>query len=94
MITLLVSIFFSGFFISTARLLPAARVISYLIPATYGIKAIQDVAFWGRLPNAELLIGAIVYVLVLGGLAFLFMRRRVTAAQVSRKARRSARATA
>ncbi|MFN2485997.1 MAG: ABC transporter permease [Acidimicrobiia bacterium] len=94
MITLLVSIFFSGFFISTARLLPAVQVVSYLIPATYGIKALQDIAFWGRLPSIEIILGAVLYSFVLGALALAFMRRRVTGAQLSRKQRRSARAAA
>ncbi|MGI8517483.1 MAG: ABC transporter permease [Acidimicrobiia bacterium] len=94
MITLLVSIFFSGFFISTARLLPAVQVVSYLIPATYGIKALQDIAFWGRLPSIEIILGAVLYSFVLGALALAFMRRRVTAAQLSRKQRRLARAAA
>lgn len=92
MITLLVSIFFSGFFISTARLLPAVQVVSYLIPATYGIKALQDISFWGRLPSIEIIGGAVLYSLILGALALVFMRRRVTAAQMSRKQRRTAQA--
>ncbi len=92
MITLLVSIFFSGFFISTARLLPSVQVVSYLIPATYGIKALQDISFWGRLPSIEIIGGAVLYSLILGALALVFMRRRVTAAQMSRKQRRASQA--
>ena len=87
MITLLVSIFFSGFFISTDRLLPIAQSVSYLIPATYGIKALQEIAFWGRLPDIEIIAGAIAYSMVLGGLALAFMRRRVAAARPPRRAR-------
>ena len=51
MIALLVSIFFSGFFISLDRLIEPVRVISYLLPATYGIAALQDVAFLGQAPD-------------------------------------------
>jgi ABC-2 type transport system permease protein len=94
MITLLVSIFFSGFFISTARLLPAVQAVSYLIPATYGIEALQEIAFWGRLPDIETIAGAVAYSLILGALALLLMRRRVTAAQFSRKERRTVKAAA
>jgi ABC-2 type transport system permease protein len=94
MITLLVSIFFSGFFISTARLLPAVQAVSYLIPATYGIEALQEIAFWGRLPDIETIAGAVAYSLILGALALLLMRRRVTAAQSSRKERRTVKAAA
>ena len=94
MITLLVSIFFSGFFISTARLLPSVQAVSYLIPATYGIKALHDIAFWGRLPSIEIILGAVVYSIGLGALALMFMRRRVAAARMSRRQRRSVQASA
>ncbi|HEY3427851.1 MAG TPA: ABC transporter permease, partial [Acidimicrobiia bacterium] len=57
MITLLVSIFFCGFFISIDRLLPTVRPVSFLLPATYGIRALQQVSFWGRAPSWELIGG-------------------------------------
>jgi ABC-2 type transport system permease protein len=57
MILLLVAIFFSGFFISLDRLIPPVRVLSYLIPATFGIAGMQQVAFRGGVPSLEMVGG-------------------------------------
>ena len=80
MIMLLVAIFFSGFFISLERLIPPIRVVSYLIPATYGIMGLQDVAFRGQVPRIEALAGeaALAAVLLLAALGLI--RTRVMAA--------------
>lgn len=80
MIMLLVAIFFSGFFISLERLIPAIRVVSYLIPATYGIAGLQDVAFRGQPPRLESLLGeaALAAALLLAALGLI--RTRVMAA--------------
>ncbi|HJU52715.1 MAG TPA: ABC transporter permease [Acidimicrobiia bacterium] len=95
MITLLVSIFFCGFFISIDRLLPSVRPVSFLLPATYGIRALQEVSFWGRAPSLELIGGAVALAVVLALLALAFMRRSVRAARPSRReARALERATA
>ena len=94
MITLLVSIFFSGFFIATERLVPAVQLVSYLVPATYGISALQDIVFWGRMPSVGLIAGSLAYAMVLGSLALVFMRRRVRAARAPGQRHRSAPATA
>jgi ABC-2 type transport system permease protein len=85
MITLLISIFFSGFFISIERLLPIVRPVSYLIPATYGIQALQEVSFWGRTPGWALLGGAAAFALLLALLALFLMRRSVRAARPRRR---------
>jgi ABC-2 type transport system permease protein len=85
MITLLISIFFSGFFISIERLLPIVRPVSYLIPATYGIQALQEVSFWGRTPGWALLGGAAAFALLLAQLALFLMRRSVRAARPRRR---------
>jgi ABC-2 type transport system permease protein len=60
MILLLVAIFFSGFFISLDRLIPPVRVLSYLIPATFGIAGMQQVAFRGGIPSLEMVGGTAV----------------------------------
>jgi ABC-2 type transport system permease protein len=57
MIMLLIAMFFSGFVISLDRLTGPVRAISYLIPATYGITAMQDVAFNGNPPQMSSLMG-------------------------------------
>jgi ABC-2 type transport system permease protein len=80
MIMLLVAIFFSGFFISLERLIPPIRAVSYLIPATYGIIGLQDVAFRGQPPRLETLLGeaALAAALLLAALGLI--RTRVMAA--------------
>ena len=79
MIALLVSIFFSGFFISIDRLIEPVRVISFLLPATYGIAALQEVAFLGQAPDPWLVGGAALLALVLLLSAWALMRKRVVA---------------
>jgi ABC-2 type transport system permease protein len=91
MIALLVSIFFSGFFISLDRLIEPVRVLSYLLPATYGIAALQDIAFLGEAPDPRLIAGVSVLAVALLGSAWMLMRRRVVA--LPRLRRRSSRPT-
>jgi ABC-2 type transport system permease protein len=79
MIALLVSIFFSGFFISLDRLIEPVRVLSYVLPATYGIAALQDIAFLGEAPDPRLIAGVSVLAVALLGSAWMLMRRRVVA---------------
>ena len=79
MIALLVSIFFSGFFISLDRLIGPVRAISFLLPATYGIAAMQDIAFLGEAPDPFLVGGAALLAFVLLLSAWSLMRRRVVA---------------
>ena len=45
MIVLLVSIFFTGFVLALDQLILPVRVISFLLPATYGIIALHDLMF-------------------------------------------------
>lgn len=79
MIMLLVAIFFSGFFISLDRLIPGVRVLSYLIPATYGISGLQEVAFRGRAPSLEMLGGAAVLAVLFLVIAWALIKTRVVA---------------
>lgn len=65
MIILLASIFFSGFFLTLQLLRPAVRVVSWLLPATYGTQMLQNVMLRGFLRDFNLL-----YSLALMGLAF------------------------
>jgi ABC-2 type transport system permease protein len=51
MLVLLTSVFFSGFFVSLDTLVPWVRSISYAMPATYAILALQDVMLRGRAPE-------------------------------------------
>jgi ABC-2 type transport system permease protein len=62
MLVLLASVFFGGFFLGLESLLPFVRVISYMLPVTYGINALQAVMLRGEYP-AYYTLGA------LGGIA-------------------------
>lgn len=81
MIALLVSIFFSGFFISVERLIPPVRALSFLIPASYGIVALQDIAFRGTVPSGPTIGGAALLAIVLLYSAWQLLRRRVVVAR-------------
>jgi ABC-2 type transport system permease protein len=50
MLVLLASVFFGGFFLNLESLAPYVRVISYALPVTYGIKALQAVMLRGESP--------------------------------------------
>ena len=80
MIALMISIFFSGFFISTDRLIEAVRVVSFLQPATFGIAALQDIAFRGQAPDPLVVAGAAGLAVVFLVSAWLLMRSRVVPA--------------
>lgn len=56
MIILLSSIFFSGFFLALYRLWEPVQVISWALPATYGINLLQSVMLRGLSPNLFLLL--------------------------------------
>lgn len=47
MIFLLLSIFFSGFFLSIDRLVPEVQVVSWLLPITHALDSLRDVLFRG-----------------------------------------------
>ncbi len=77
MLLLLATVFFSGFFMRLETLAEPVRIISWLLPGTYGILLLQDIMLRGTLNNPTLL-----YALALIG-AFLFffslllLRRRM-----------------
>lgn len=50
MLVLLASVFFGGFFLGLESLLPFVRVVSYALPVTYGIRALQAVMLRGEQP--------------------------------------------
>src|SRR5690606_3996946 len=76
MLVLLFSIFFSGFFIPIERLLSPVQVVSYLLPATYGMAALQQVSFLGPAPETTLLLGAASYAAVSMLAAWALVRRQ------------------
>ncbi|MFN8482373.1 MAG: ABC transporter permease [Anaerolineae bacterium] len=65
MLLLLASIFFGGFFLPLPSLEPIVRVISYLLPVTYGTQALQEIMLTARLPQMYLWVGLSILSLVL-----------------------------
>lgn len=80
MMVLLVSIFFTGLILPIDQLIPPVRVISYLVPATFGIAAFHDVMFRGLPPDPLLLAGLAGYTLVVFAASWLVVRRHVRSA--------------
>ncbi|MCB9078163.1 MAG: ABC transporter permease [Anaerolineaceae bacterium] len=80
MILLLTSVFFSGAFIGLHLLQGPVKVVSWAIPATYGIRLLQDIMLRGYLANPLLLtsltaIGSLFFVI-----AWVLMRRAMAQA--------------
>ncbi len=80
MIVLLLSIFFSGFFLSLDRLLPEVRVVSWMLPITHALDSLRDVMFRGAPIDLRTWIALGGGSLVLYAVSWLLMRRRVGAA--------------
>jgi ABC-2 type transport system permease protein len=57
MLLLLASVFFSGFFLDLRQMVEQARLVSWALPATYGIKLLQNVMLRGLPAVRTLLIG-------------------------------------
>lgn len=77
MLTLLASIFFSGFFLPLYRLAPPVRVVSWLLPATYGTALLQDQMLLGRPPQVLLLAALLGFAAVLFLLAWWRLGRQM-----------------
>jgi ABC-2 type transport system permease protein len=56
MLVLLASVFFSGFFLPLDTLKLPAIAVSYILPVTYGIQALQDLMLRGVLTSSTPLI--------------------------------------
>jgi ABC-2 type transport system permease protein len=81
MIILLASVFFSGFIMSLDMLLPSVRIISWMLPTTYGTLLLRDITLRGVDPNWMLLGGLIGIGLVLMFISWRLMRRLITSSQ-------------
>lgn len=79
MIVLLASIFFGGFFLSLDLLQPYVRVVSWMLPATYGTQLLQDIMLRGLFTGGDLtlLIGLTLMGLALFILALVLLRRKM-----------------
>jgi ABC-2 type transport system permease protein len=81
MIILLASVFFSGFIMSLDMLWEPVRVISWLLPTTYGTLLLRDIALRGIVPNWTLLGGLIAFGIILMLISWGLMRRLITSSQ-------------
>jgi ABC-2 type transport system permease protein len=77
MIILLASVFFSGFIMSLDMLWVPVRVISWLLPTTYGTLLLRDIALRGIEPNWALLAALLGLGLFLMLLSWRLMRRLI-----------------
>lgn len=75
MITLLASVFFSGFFMALYRLREPIRSVSWLLPATYGTTLLKDIMLRGQTADPALHLYLILMGLVLFLAAWLLLRR-------------------
>ncbi|MCB0197250.1 MAG: hypothetical protein KDJ65_35210, partial [Anaerolineae bacterium] len=75
MIVLLTSVFFSGFLLGLNTLWEPVRVISWSLPATYGILLLRDIMLRGGGLNWPIFAPLLVFGVVLFGLAWWLLRR-------------------
>lgn len=80
MLSLLASMFFSGFMLSIDLLAYPVRYLSYAIPVTYGISMVQDVMLRGLMPKPRDIIGLCALLAVYGSLAVFLLRRKLAKA--------------
>jgi ABC-2 type transport system permease protein len=81
MITLLASVFFSGFIMNLEMLWEPVRVISWMLPTTYGTLMLRDIALRGLAPNWGLLGGLFAIGMVLMIISWLLMRRLIVSSR-------------
>jgi ABC-2 type transport system permease protein len=81
MLALLGGLFFSGFLLPVDDLAYPVRLVSWLLPVTYGIDALQDIFLRGVAPGRTTLIGLATLVVVYGVLAVLALRRRLVTSE-------------
>jgi ABC-2 type transport system permease protein len=77
MLALLAGLFFSGFILPIEGLVYPFRLISWLLPVTYGVQSMQDVMLRGVRPDTPTLVGLAATIVVYGALAIIGLRRRL-----------------
>jgi ABC-2 type transport system permease protein len=79
MLLLLASIFFSGFFLDLRLMWEPMKVLAWSLPATYGIRMLQDVMLRGASAPALLLYGLLLIGIALFFVDWLLLRQRMEA---------------
>jgi ABC-2 type transport system permease protein len=77
MITLLVSIFFSGLFIALDSFARPALAVSYSLPMTHGVAGLQDIMLRGLVPGWLAWVGLTALSLITFGLVLALFRRQL-----------------
>jgi ABC-2 type transport system permease protein len=80
MLSLLAGLFFSGFILTIDDLAYPVKVISWLLPVTYGIRSFQDVMLRGVTPALEDLAGLAALTTAYGAIAIFALRRKLRSA--------------
>ena len=80
MLTLLAGLFFSGFILDLDRLIYPVKILSWLLPVTYGISMLQDVMLRGLDPSLTDLAGVSALTVGYGGAAILLLRHQMRTA--------------
>jgi ABC-2 type transport system permease protein len=78
MLVLLASLFFSGFFLPVEQLVPAAQVISWALPATYGIRLARDNMLRGISGSPAVVAGLAAYAAAALAITLVGARRRMS----------------
>jgi ABC-2 type transport system permease protein len=81
MIVLLASVFFSGFIMSLNLLWQPVRVISWMLPTTYGTQLLRDIALRGIAPDWTLLAVLLGIGVVLMFISWRLLRRLIKSSQ-------------
>ncbi|NNE10813.1 MAG: ABC transporter permease [Ilumatobacter sp.] len=79
MLALLGGLFFSGFILPIDGLSPVVRIVSWLLPVTYGVDAFQDIMLRGIAPDTEMMIGLLILVGGYGLIAVLGLKNQLRA---------------
>ena len=77
MLALLGGLFFSGFILPISGLSYPVKLVSFLLPVTYGIATLQDIMLRGSTPAPWALTGLAALIAVYGAIAVLGLRRRL-----------------
>ena len=75
MLMLLLSIFFTGFFLPKEGFIPPANIISFLVPMTHGITGFQRTLLSGLSPGAPVWLGLASILVLSFALVLILMRR-------------------
>lgn len=79
MLLLLASIFFSGFFLDLRLMWEPMKILAWSLPATYGIRMLQDIMLRGASAPAQILYGLALIGLGLFFVSWLILKQRMEA---------------